>query len=247
MKLDVCTMTKLSPVFPLMLFAFVLLATSCNTIKPVHEASASPVIINRDTLTIEAGVTNSFKELRTRHTKDYHWYKAGKIMITKGGADGRALHGSYTSFYRDKNLSEKGQFRKGVKVGQWTRWWEGGMIRQVCRYRGGRLNGKCFNYDGSGTLESKMKYKSGQRSGWSTFYTSDSTITKVKYRKGVEVKSETPADKQARKDEKAAAKAQKKSFKEWWKGIRNREPENLEPAEEEMNTPKEPTEDGTQS
>lgn len=82
--------------------------------------------------------------------KFYYWYKSQEIKLTQGGSGGRLLDGVYEHFYANKQLAEKGYFKKGLKHGTWTYWNKEGYILRVERWRNGYPRGRTMIYDGKG-------------------------------------------------------------------------------------------------
>ena len=69
----------------------------------------------------------------------YYWFKSQKIMTTQGGADGLLLEGLFIAFYSNKQLSQKGHFKKGVKTRSWEYWRKDGSIDVEEKWRNGKL------------------------------------------------------------------------------------------------------------
>ncbi|HEY4205203.1 MAG TPA: hypothetical protein VGM31_00250 [Puia sp.] len=86
-------------------------------------------------------------------TKTYYWSKQDTILCTTGGYDGRLLNGAYKIFYPGKNLKESGQFKKGLKTGEWRTWYTGGRLASITYWKNGRQYGASVLYDESGKEE----------------------------------------------------------------------------------------------
>jgi len=67
----------------------------------------------------------------------YYWFSGKKVMITQGGYDKNLLHGSYKVRYKNKQIKTKGQFKKGLKTGEWTSWYENGVLAGKSIWRQG--------------------------------------------------------------------------------------------------------------
>ncbi|WP_423147916.1 toxin-antitoxin system YwqK family antitoxin [Rubrolithibacter danxiaensis] len=102
--------------------------------------------------------------------KHYYWYSANHISITQGGYSGKLLHGTYTDYYLNKNLKEKGKFNKGLKKGEWLSWYESGHLKDRYSWNSGKKNGKYSLYDTEGRLKEKGKYRNDLLNGKITVY-----------------------------------------------------------------------------
>lgn len=91
--------------------------------------------------------------------KFYFWYKAQVVKQTQGAASGQLLHGLYEVFYSNKQLAEKGRFRKGLKQGEWLYWREDGTLIRSEHWSHGKMVGtvQLFNEKGELVEEKKMK------------------------------------------------------------------------------------------
>ncbi|HNR20929.1 MAG TPA: hypothetical protein PKN75_12580 [Bacteroidia bacterium] len=77
----------------------------------------------------------------------YYWYSYNQVHQTTGGADGKLLHGEFSSYFSDNNIKEKGNFRFGLKHGTWKEWDTKGLIKKVAHYKHGKLHGVQTEYD----------------------------------------------------------------------------------------------------
>ncbi len=91
----------------------------------------------------------------------YNWYAQHDIKETKGGFDGKLLHGEYTEYYDTKDLKRKGIVKKGLKKGKWKSWYKNGQISEITYYKNGLRHGKYVRYTSTGALATKGKYKKG--------------------------------------------------------------------------------------
>lgn len=80
---------------------------------------------------------NSLQKFDTNRV--YFWYKTQKLITTQGGASGDLLHGTFEAFYENKQLAQKGQFRKGLKHGEWIFWKVDGTIDHVEKWKRGKI------------------------------------------------------------------------------------------------------------
>jgi hypothetical protein len=91
----------------------------------------------------------------------YCWYAQHDIKETRGGFDGKVLHGEYTEFYGTKELKKKGYFKNGMKTGKWKSWYINGQLFEIAYYKHGLRNGKFYRYNELGTLVTEGKYRKG--------------------------------------------------------------------------------------
>lgn len=113
----------------------------------------------------------------------FHWFKNGKVQITKAGYDGSLLHGLYTEMYKTGQLMMQGQFNKGLKKGEWREWYTNGELHRVSHYRNGKLDGKTELYTDRGEVLEVTNYKNNELNGKRICYL-DSVCIKEKYHRG---------------------------------------------------------------
>lgn len=133
--------------------------------------------------------------------KFYFWYKAQVVKQTQGAASGQLLHGLYEVFYSNKQLAEKGRFRKGLKQGEWLYWREDGTLIRSEHWSHGKMVGtlQLFNEKGELVEEKKMK-----RFSFGKKEKSDSTDHSIKTKGAKEEK--------AKKKKKEVAREKKSIF-----------------------------------
>lgn len=124
--------------------------------------------------------------------KEYHWYKSDNILVTRGGFDGRILHGSYKVFYPNQNLNEKGNFYYGMKDGVWQTWYPNGSMKSTQTWSEGQKEGYYTFFDMQGKKVKQYTYKHDLLSGYQFEYQNDTLTSKVKYKDG-NIIPESPA------------------------------------------------------
>lgn len=102
------------------------------------------------------------KKINYKDTLSYHWFKSQRIYETQGSSAGYLLHGSFVKYDLGGQLAEKGQFKFGLRHGEWRSWYPSGHIRSVCYYKHGLLHGKMQVFDEEGKLTEAIKYKKGR-------------------------------------------------------------------------------------
>ncbi|WP_353780195.1 hypothetical protein [Winogradskyella sp. 3972H.M.0a.05] len=166
-----------------------------------------------------------------KNSREYFWFKSGKINNSYGSVGGQVLHDTYSKYYRSNQLAEQGGFDMGLKHGTWKSWFENGRLKTILNWKGGLLHGDYASFDTNGKLIESGTFKNNLKSKlWinhitkdSTYYTKDSTYNKkpenffqriFKKRDSLEkdsLKKERALRKAKRKEERNKKKKEKKS------------------------------------
>lgn len=101
------------------------------------------------------------KRIRYRKAHTYYWFHAQKLHCTQEGAAGKLLHGPFTRFYHEGQLAEKGDFRYGLKHGNWKFWYPSGILASEYHYKKGMLHGSYTLFDSSGEVLDYGKFRRG--------------------------------------------------------------------------------------
>lgn len=110
-------------------------------------------------------VINTKNKLRSniKISKTYTWYDNVSIHETVGGYSGYLLDGKYEEFYfPSNNLCMSGEFKNGLKTGEWISWSEKGLLKERTSWINGVLNGKKNIYAEDGTLMYIEVYRHGK-------------------------------------------------------------------------------------
>jgi hypothetical protein len=144
------------------------------------------------------------KKLKLESDLSYHWYISQKIMETKGGYDGKLLHGYYKSFYLTDQLFESGEFDYGVKSGEWKNWYPDGKLKEITNWKNGRKNGKYTLYSNLGVLMATGEFKKDELTGEFKTYDNFGKESSVrKYKNGKEIIKKVKVKKEKVNKEKA--------------------------------------------
>ncbi|HWY10385.1 MAG TPA: hypothetical protein VN026_03615 [Bacteroidia bacterium] len=146
------------------------------------------VTVNFDDYTVKTQMLKDPQKVKIDNELIYLWYNSNKIMETRGGYDGKLLHGYYKSFYPNNQLRESGQINYGTKHKEWRYWYSNGTLKEVSNWKNGRKNGKYELYNDYGRLMGKGYFKNDLLHG--KFYTYDNFghITNTrKYKNGIEI------------------------------------------------------------
>jgi hypothetical protein len=86
---------------------------------------------------IRADVLPYKRDPKIKNDRYYYWYLNNLIHSTQGGYNGQLLNGHYVAFYPDKNLKEEGDFKTGLKEGEWKTWNRKGDLTNVTNWSDG--------------------------------------------------------------------------------------------------------------
>lgn len=165
------------------------------------------VTVNYPDYTVKTQMLKDPKKFTPDVDLTYHWYTAQKIMETKGGFDGKLLHGYYHSFYLTDQLFESGMFKYGVKSGVWKNWFPDGKIKEITNWKNGKKNGSYQLYTDLGVLMATGKFKNDELTGEFKTYNNFGKVSSVrKYKNGKEI-----IKKEKIKKEASTSSANKKS------------------------------------
>ncbi len=156
--------------------------------KTINKKTHPITIITPDTA-IKAEVLTEISGSIANKKLTYYWYSNSNNLIlhTVGGHDGKLLHGTFTSYYGNKNLMVKGKFNKGLKNGEWIKWYSNGKINEVSKWRSGFKQGKYKLYNEQGEVMLEAHFKKDQMDGRVISYQNGKVVNKKKYRNGQEV------------------------------------------------------------
>lgn len=177
------------------------------------------ISINYPDSTVFAEVYHGEKEIKPKIDRYYIWYRANDIKITKGGFDGRLIHGDYIVYYHDKSLKEKGKVNKGQKKGRWIRWYHNGEIYEIMHWKNGLQHGNFQTFDHKGKLESEGNHKNGKLHGNVLTYKNEILVSIKKYKNGVfvedvEIKEKEVKLKKDKKDKNNKASIEEKPIQD---------------------------------
>lgn len=120
--------------------------------------------------------------------KMYYWMDAGKVHQTQGEFKGKLLHGEYEKCDQAGNLIEKGNFKKGLKVGVWKQWFPDGKLKQISNWKLGVLHGKLENFN-HGKLNHLIHFKNGRKHGVVLKMIDAKLVITAEYRNGILIES----------------------------------------------------------
>ncbi len=167
------------------------------------------ITVNYDDNTVKTQMLSQSKDIKINNDRTYMWYGAQKIMETKGGYEGKLIHGKYAAFYLNNQLKEQGQIKYGLKNKEWKYWYPDGKLREIITWKNGVKNGAYAIYNDYGQLMAKGNFKNDKLNGKFYAYNATGNITEKKvYKNGDEVmpkvKVEKPKNEKKVKEEKPA-------------------------------------------
>ncbi len=149
------------------------------------------VIVNFLDHVVYAEITEGKPLIRVSDEYFYYWYSANDIKRTRGGFEGKLLHGLFSDFYMNKNLREKGMFKYGRKTGVWKSWHFNGELKEIYHWKNGKLHGEFLVFDEKGKLTQKGTYKDNLFNGKRYIYNEYGEVEIEKYKRGeLKVKKE---------------------------------------------------------
>ena len=110
-----------------------------NYNKAADDNDYTQIRIVDSTQEIRADVLPYKRDPKKRNDRYYYWYLGNLIHSTQGGYNGQLLNGHYVAFYKDKSLKEEGDFKTGLKDGEWKTWNQKGDLTNVATWDEGVL------------------------------------------------------------------------------------------------------------
>ncbi len=170
---------------PFILISFVV---SAQKYTEPDEMKTFNITVNYDDYTVKTQMLKDGEKVKTDNELAYLWYKSNKIIETKGGYDGRLLHGYYKTFYLNNQLKEQGEIKYGLKHKEWKYWYSNGQLREVITWKQGRKYGTYMLYNEYGKLMAKGSFKNDLLNGeFCTYDVMGNKADVKKYKNGIEV------------------------------------------------------------
>lgn len=168
------------------------------------------ITVNFDDYTVKTQMLSQNKKIDVDNDRVYLWYASQKIMETKGGYDGKLIHGTYRAFYLNNQLKEQGEIRYGLRHKEWKYWYPDGKLKEIINWKKGMKNGSYYLYNDYGQLMAKSNFKNDKLNG--KFYTygpNGKILEKKRYKKGEEILSKVKAKQSGEKTIKEPGKSEK--------------------------------------
>lgn len=146
------------------------------------------ITVNHEDYTVKTQMLKNNKDILVNNDLTYMWYASQKIMETKGGYEGKLIHGKYTSFYLNNQLREQGTVKYGLKNKEWKYWYADGKLKEVINWKNGVKNGSYSLYNDYGQLMAKSSFKNDKLHGkFYTYGVNGIIIDKKKFKNGEEI------------------------------------------------------------
>lgn len=146
------------------------------------------ITVNFDSYTVKTQMLKDNKALKTNPDLTYCWYSNQKLIETKGGFDGKLIHGFYKSFYLNNQLRESGTYKYGVKHSEWKTWYPDGKLKDITNWKNGVKNGSFTVYNEFGQKMAQGSFKNNLLHGkFKTFDNQGNVSSLQKYNMGKEV------------------------------------------------------------
>lgn len=144
------------------------------------------VILHQEGYIIYADIAKAPLDRQADTRLYYYWYSANDVKRTKGGYEGKLLHGWYTKFYSNKNLNAQGKFKNGIQVGHWKYWHLNGELSEIRSWSRQGTVAKFEAYDDQGRRIRTGRYKNDRYDGVIREI-SGGKMVKRKYEDGIEI------------------------------------------------------------
>ncbi|MCE3226601.1 MAG: hypothetical protein K0S32_1152 [Bacteroidetes bacterium] len=166
------------------------------------------ITVNHDDYTVKTQILSHNKDIKVNNDRIYMWYTSQKIMETKGGFEGKLIHGKYNAFYLNNQLKEQGAIKYGLKNKEWKYWYSDGKLKEVITWKNGVKNGSYALYNDYGQIMAKGNFCNDKLDGKFTTYGPAGNVTETKkYKDGVEVPMKVKSQKSKAKS--SSGKTQK--------------------------------------
>lgn len=146
------------------------------------------ITVNADDHIAKTRMLSAAQNIRISNDKVYMWYTSQKLIETRGGFDGKLIHGPYRSFYLNNQLMEQGEICYGLRHGEWKYWYADGRLKEVISWKKGLKHGGYTVYNEQGYVMARGHFKRDKLHGsFCTYSSTGKMLEKKKYRNGAEV------------------------------------------------------------
>lgn len=161
-----------SKILSILFFSFFILSSFTSSTDPILKKR-----ITDKEFKYEFFVTPKKPEIKSDRV--YYWFKGGAIHTSEYGISGELLNDDFEKFYLSNQLAEKGQFKKGLKIGVWKTWHPNGVLETSIYYNEGLKKGTFYKYTDKGVLLEKGRYRSNKKQGkWINYNSNDTLVYK---------------------------------------------------------------------
>lgn len=226
--------------------ALLILLLSRSQGQKLKDITHREVNIHQNDSSIKATILLEEKKVKLHSLVNYYWYYNNSIKTNQGDFQGMLLDGGYHVTTRDGRLITKGNFRKGVKTGEWKNWNEKGELLRITNWKKGYKKGVYQKFVG-GQLVENGKFKRNQLNGHYQKFRNTELIEEGNYKKGklegkqIKYQNDTVLEKTGYHHGKKIMPTEKKVKmtsensevkKKWWKFSKNNAEEDREEVEQ---------------
>lgn len=167
----------------LILIPFWLSVHFTNSQKKFEVKESREIFISKIDSSVRFSVLQVNKDIKLDNRKEYYWFSQNQINKNKGGYYGKLLHGKYVLLNDEKQMICQGNFRYGLKIGQWKYWHNNGSILKIENCHSGLLDGPVKSFHDNGAVSSVEHYDDGAKDGVCLYYSEyGDLIRKSRYR-----------------------------------------------------------------
>lgn len=148
-------------------------------------------VFQKDTL-YEVQVRNTSKRIFASQKEDrvYYWYNSGTILKNQGGYAQNPLHGKCVIKNTQKKMIAQGEFKNGLRIGEWKFWDAYGNLMYTQEYKKGKKHGTTTLYS-QGIKTQTKDFKKDKLHGKSIQYIQPPQKIISTFKHGVCVKTDT--------------------------------------------------------
>ncbi|MCX6181892.1 MAG: hypothetical protein NT150_08200 [Bacteroidetes bacterium] len=121
------------------------------------------IIVVMPATTVKFQVKTKKVKIKPSDKYTYSWYSNDQIQSTQGGYDGMLLDGIYKEYDNADHLLAQGQFEKGLKTGEWKRWYASGKLKEISHWCKGFMCGEQKIFDENGNTINHYRYSCNKK------------------------------------------------------------------------------------
>jgi len=146
------------------------------------------ITVNQDDQIVKTQILKNPAKIHLNNEATYTWYTNNQLLETKGGYDGKLLHGYYKAFFFSNQLKESGSIRYGLRNKEWRYWYSNGMLREIITWKKGKKSGTYKLYNDQGKLMASGRFKDDLLHGKFRTYDNYGRVAETKrYKHGNEI------------------------------------------------------------
>ena len=128
---------------------------------------------------------NLFTEFYDNGNKKTEYFIISKELWKLRKYNGPRYDSSFTSWYQNYNMKEKGTYNRGKKDGLWNRWYKDGQKELERTFNNGKGEGLAIIWYENGQKNREWNLKDGLKDGlWTEWYDNGQKMTEGTYKDG---------------------------------------------------------------